>query len=289
MELRKGVELFVFDPRGNLVASRKGNSAIREEKPPSRTILTDFLNSIWDGVSGLITLEQLPTDISAEKQASLMVTAALWDGPQITVDRNSDGALTFTAANLVAQNVRPMGVVALTTASGEIDQLIRAEREQVLQLFVVAIVVSIGLSLVLASTIANPLSDLAAAAEIGSEGSVKSKSAARVRIPDLTARPDEIGRLSGALRAMVTALYDRIDSNEQFAADVAHEIKNPLASLRSAISSLRIMKKDEHRDIACWTQSNTTSAAWTALLAIFQMLPDWTVNWSKKSKNRLMF
>ena len=53
-----------------------------------------------------------------------------------------------------------------------------------------------------------------------------------MRIPDLSGRPDEIGRLSGALRGMVAALYDRIDANEQFAADVSHEIKNPLASLR---------------------------------------------------------
>ncbi len=70
----------------------------------------------------------------------------------------------------------------------------------------------------------------------------------RVRIPDLAARPDEIGRLSVAMRGMVAALYDRIDANEQFAADVAHEIKNPLASLRSAVGSLRMVKKDEQRD-----------------------------------------
>jgi two-component system sensor histidine kinase ChvG len=61
----------------------------------------------------------------------------------------------------------------------------------------------------------------------------------------LTARPDEIGRLSGALRGMVAALYDRIDANEQFAADVAHEIKNPLASLRSAVGTLRLAKRPD--------------------------------------------
>ena len=59
----------------------------------------------------------------------------------------------------------------------------------------------------------------------------------RIRIPDLTARPDEIGGLSGALRGMVSALYERIEGNEQFAADVVHEIKNPLASLRSAVGT----------------------------------------------------
>ena len=100
----------------------------------------------------------------------------------------------------------------------------------------------------LASTIANPLSDLAAAAELGRDKNARKMSPNRVRIPDLTARPDEIGRLSGAMRGMVSALYERIEANEQFAADVAHEIKNPLASLRSAVGSLRMVKKEEQRD-----------------------------------------
>ena len=70
----------------------------------------------------------------------------------------------------------------------------------------------------------------------------------RVRIPDLAARPDEIGRLSVAMRGMVTALYDRIEANEQFAADVAHEIKNPLASLRSAVGTMRLAKREDQRE-----------------------------------------
>jgi two-component system, OmpR family, sensor histidine kinase ChvG len=117
-----------------------------------------------------------------------------------------------------------------------------------LQMFAVALLVSIGLSLVLASTIAHPLADLAAAAELGRDKNARKMSPTRVRIPDLTGRPDEIGRLSGALRGMVSALYDRIDSNEQFAADVSHEIKNPLASLRSAVGTMRVAKTDEQRN-----------------------------------------
>ena len=113
---------------------------------------------------------------------------------------------------------------------------------------IIGTVVSIVLSLVLASTISNPLNDLATAAELGRDKSSTSLSPARIRIPDLSARPDEIGRLSGALRGMVSALYDRIDANEQFAADVAHEIKNPLASLRSAVGTLRFVKTDEQRE-----------------------------------------
>jgi two-component system sensor histidine kinase ChvG len=115
-------------------------------------------------------------------------------------------------------------------------------------MFVVALLVSIGLSLVLASTIANPLADLAEAAELGRDRNSRRMNPGRIRIPDLTARPDEIGRLSRALRGMVSALYNRIDSNEQFAADVAHEIKNPLASLQSAVGTLRMIKREDQRD-----------------------------------------
>ncbi len=107
--------------------------------------------------------------------------------------------------------------------------------------------ISIVLSLVLASTIANPLSDLSDAAEMGRDKNARKLSPTRVRIPDLTGRPDEIGRLSAALRGMVGALYDRIESNEQFAADVSHEIKNPLDSLRSAVSTLQRANTDDQR------------------------------------------
>jgi two-component system sensor histidine kinase ChvG len=118
----------------------------------------------------------------------------------------------------------------------------------VLLIFLASLMVSFGLSLILASTIANPLSDLAAAAELGRDRDARKMAPGRVRIPDLAARPDEIGRLSVAMRGMVAALYDRIDANEQFAADVAHEIKNPLASLRSAVGTLRVAKREDQKD-----------------------------------------
>jgi two-component system sensor histidine kinase ChvG len=185
--------------------------------------------------------------IAVEDQARQLVTATLADGPQVAPGSAGEGRV-FTVATPVIHEGRSVAVVALAATSGEIDRLVRVERERVLQMFIVGTLVSIGLSLVLASTIANPLSDLAAAAEIGGRDRDGAKrNSGRIRIPDLTARPDEIGRLSGALRGMVSALYDRIDGNEQFAADVAHEIKNPLASLRSAVGSLRMVKKEEHR------------------------------------------
>jgi two-component system sensor histidine kinase ChvG len=84
---------------------------------------------------------------------------------------------------------------------------------------------------------------LSAAAE-----SVRHSVKARAEIPDFTDRSDEIGHLSGALRDMTTALYKRIDAIESFAADVAHELKNPLTSLRSATETLPLAKTDESKE-----------------------------------------
>jgi two-component system sensor histidine kinase ChvG len=148
----------------------------------------------------------------------------------------------------VLHGTRPVAVMALADTSGEIARLAAAERERVFRMFLIATLISIGFSLVLASTIANPLADLAAATEIGREHNRGAGAGGRIRIPDLSARSDEIGQLSGALRGMVAALCNRIESNEQFAADVAHEIKNPLASLRSAVGTMRIARREDQRE-----------------------------------------
>ena len=255
IELPEGVELMVFDAAGQLVTSSVGKARPPVEKVSGlqrderSTIITDILNVVWEGIATLLA----PADISdpassPEAMAKTLVEGALKGATQVNTGRDDHGDAAFTVATPIRQDGRIVGVAAITSFAGEINQLVRVEREQVLQMFVVAIIVSIGLSLVLASTIANPLSDLAAAAELGRDKNARKMSPSRVRIPDLTARPDEIGRLSGAMRGMVAALYERIESNEQFAADVAHEIKNPLASLRSAVGTLRVAKRDDQRE-----------------------------------------
>jgi len=254
IELPEGSVIYVFDAAGNLLADSDAvSTAVREGveglgADTRSTMITDLLNRLWEWFA---QFTRRATDLSPAVDTRAMAEALV---PQVKTGlttmatrRDSMGATIFTVATGLYQNERMVGIVAMTSAAGEIDKLVRVEREQVLQMFVIAIIVSIGLSLVLASTIANPLSDLAAAAEIGRDKNARKMSPGRVRIPDLTARPDEIGRLSGAMRGMVAALYDRIDANEQFAADVAHEIKNPLASLRSAVASLHVVKRDDQR------------------------------------------
>jgi two-component system, OmpR family, sensor histidine kinase ChvG len=251
IELDPVLEVFVFDPTGQLLASRVGQgTATLVTNPDQPTILTDFLESVWNLVTVLFRqgrAEWTETIDPADNARAAFEGAR--SGEVVTrVTRNGEGSIYFTVATPITVAGDLVGVVAITSDSQEIDRLVRYEREQILQMFLLAVVLSISLSLMLASTISNPLSDLAAAAEVGRDRDSRRVAPSRVRIPDLAARPDEIGRLSVAMRGMVSALYDRIDANEQFAADVAHEIKNPLASLRSAVGSLRFVKKDEHRD-----------------------------------------
>ncbi|MBV7377303.1 sensor histidine kinase [Maritimibacter dapengensis] len=249
-------EITIFNADGEVLGGTEGLSALSRpdvlglDYEERSTIITDFLSRIWEGVAGLVAArsDTEPTPVDSVELARELLPDVYQGNTRIKGGQDTNGATRFTVVTPISVNGNVEGAVAMTTIGGELDLLVRAEREQVLQMFVIAILVSIGLSLVLASTIANPLADLAAAAEIGRDKNSGAVNTGRVRIPDLSGRPDEIGRLSKALRGMVSALYDRIDANEQFAADVAHEIKNPLASLRSAVGTLRMARKEEQRD-----------------------------------------
>ncbi len=247
LDIASGGEVIVFDQQGAILAARSG--APREDAPSERsTPITDGLGAIWALVSRPFAKTVPLAAYDAEPPIRVLLAQAMQGETMVTSGRGPDGAAIFSVATPVVTEGQIMAVVGMASAAGEIDRLVRYEREQVLQMFLVALAVSFGLSLVLASTIANPLSDLAAAAELGRDRDGRKTAPGRIRIPDLAARPDEIGRLSVALRGMVAALYDRIDANEQFAADVAHEIKNPLASLRSAVGTLRFAKRDDQKE-----------------------------------------
>jgi two-component system sensor histidine kinase ChvG len=135
------------------------------------------------------------------------------------------------------------GALLLSTQGGEIDQAVEAERLQIVTVFLTLLGVMVVLSMLLARTIAGPMKRLAEGAE-----HVRRRIRSRVEIPDFTRRRDEIGHLSGTLRDMTNALYSRIEAIESFAADVAHELKNPLTSLRSAVETLPLAKSEESRN-----------------------------------------
>ncbi|MFT7106978.1 MAG: two-component system sensor histidine kinase ChvG [Yoonia sp.] len=253
LDLRGGVEVTVFSTEAVFVTSATGMLSATEvadlEQQTGGTFLMDFFAGLWDRAVRLLPLEAKepraePTGIRLSQES---VRRAIEQGTQLQATEVG-GNTSFIVTTPILRNDVPVGVIAVTTAAGEVDSLVLREREQYLRLFLVGIMVSVGLSMVLASTIANPLAQLATAAEASQEKNARKMSPVKVRIPDFTGRPDEIGRLSGALRSMVRALYQRIEGNEQFAADVAHEIKNPLASLRSAVGTMRVAKREDQRE-----------------------------------------
>lgn len=148
----------------------------------------------------------------------------------------SGGGLIMTAAVPVQYYKQVLGVVLLSSGSGEIEQAVRSVRFSIAELFLLALAVTVLLSIYLAGTIVRPLRLLAAAAE-----QVRRGQATEPAIPDFAARADEIGDLSVALREMTDTIRRRMNAIEHFAADVAHELKNPLTSLRSAVeTALRV-------------------------------------------------
>ena len=170
------------------------------------------------------------------------VEGALTGAPSSVVRVNTKGETIVSVAVPIQRFRVVRGVLLMSTQGGDIDKIIASERWAIVRIFLVSAAVMFLLSVFLAGAIAEPMRRLAEAAERVRRG-IKS----RQEIPDYTERSDEIGHLSGALRDMTGALYNRIDAIESFAADVAHELKNPLTSLRSAVETLPMARNDESR------------------------------------------
>jgi two-component system sensor histidine kinase ChvG len=241
-------ELIVVNADGQTLGRMRGTEQTESTRFSERsTPISDMLGRLWSGVS-FLTRRQ--ADITAD-EAFLQIAQSMFERNQTGarasyIYRDTADEMWIAASAPVIREGVLLGAVFLRRSSEDTAQTMRIEREQILQFFLIAVLVSIGLSLVLASNIANPLADLAMAAELGKRRDArKNAPGARVRIPDLSGRPDEIGDLSRAMRGIVNALYDRVEANERFAADVSHEIKNPLASLRSAVGSLRMAKRED--------------------------------------------
>jgi two-component system sensor histidine kinase ChvG len=165
------------------------------------------------------------------------------NGQHASMVRVNDRGEVIVSVAVPVQRFRAVrGVLMLSTQGADIDDMVEAERLAIVKVFLVAAGVMVVLSMLLAGTIAGPVRRLADGAE-----RVRRRIRTRVEIPDFTRRRDEIGHLSGALRDMTNALYTRIEAIESFAADVAHELRNPLTSLRSAVETLPLAKNEQSR------------------------------------------
>jgi two-component system sensor histidine kinase ChvG len=202
---------------------------LRYDLPPPNIDSPDGLISFWQSFqTNLSRYDHLPlyTEIGGANGKAYPEVATALTGTSVPIVRiNDKGELVVSVAVPIQRMRAVLGVLLLSTRGGDIDNIVAAERWGIVRVSLFAAAVTIVLSIILANTIAGPVQRLANAAE-----NVRHSVRARAEIPDFTDRSDEIGHLSGALRDMTSALYRRIDAIESFAADVAHELKNPLTS-----------------------------------------------------------
>ena len=219
---------------------------LRYQLPPPGAEESGFFADSWRRLRLWLWRRDLPLyrDIGGENgKAYPEVASALTGTPVPIVRVNEKGGLVVSVAVPIQRMRAVLGALLLSTKGGDIDQIVAAERWEIVRVSLFAIAVTVLLSVLLARTIAGPMHRLSEAAK-----QVRRSVKVRTEIPDFTHRSDEIGDLSGALRAMTASLYRRIDAIESFAADVAHELKNPLTSLRSAAETLPLARKKEERE-----------------------------------------
>lgn len=240
----------IFDREGVLIVDSRNlfrrGQILSFELPPPEIKPKFSVVKRWNQFHRWLFSSSLPIqkELAGENGKGYPEVVAALSGASVSVVRlNQKGELIVSVAVPVQRFRAVLGAMVLSTQGGDIDNIVWAEQWGILRLLLVAVGVAGLLSFFLAGTIAGPVRRLAAAAE-----RVRRGTQARIEIPDFTKRGDEIGDLSGALRDMTTALYNRIDAIESFAADVAHELKNPLTSLRSAVETLPLAKTKAARD-----------------------------------------
>ena len=240
----------LYLPTGRLALDTRNllaRNIVQTSKLPSLDVTSqvrEWIRRLYDGLVGVRPFARLQPyyeggdDGRVYREVSTALTGVTASAERVDYQNK----LVLSVA-VPVQGVRAIyGVLLVSTEGGDIDDILRAERVQLFEVFTVALLVMLLSSLYLAGTIAEPVKRLAAAAD-----RVRSGQGGRSDIPNFPERNDEIGDLADSLKSMTAGLYDRIDAIESFAADVAHELKNPLTSLASAVEMFSRAKDDDTR------------------------------------------
>ena len=247
----------LFDFTGALLADTRvlgqGSLAVEVESlPPPEADAPDHSRAV-DAVSdffgsGLIGNLNLPPYRERRDPVALdyeeAIAALIGDGGR-AVRRAPGGRMVLSVAVPVQRFKQVLGALMLSSDGRNVERALRTVRRDILRVAGVTLLLTVMLSLYLAGTIARPIRRLARAADRVRTGGTRARVGGTLgagtalvgAIPDLSARGDEIGDLSAALREMTDALSRRLDAIDRFAADVAHELKNPLTSLKSAVET----------------------------------------------------
>lgn len=247
----------IYDDAGQMILDSNNIYAsgeiLRTSNPDQHETDEFFLFEWWNAISRFFGSGNYPRyqDYAVDEGLKYPEVASALNGSLADIVREDDrGQLVVSVAvpiqrrqsSASRQHFSVIGALLLSTTPGDIDAIVAQERWSILRIAAVAATVTGLMSVLLAGTIAGPMRRLSEAAE-----RVQTSMQARAEIPDFTDRSDEIGHLSGSLRAMTNALYNRIEAIERFAADVAHELKNPLTSLRSAVETLPLARTKADR------------------------------------------
>ncbi len=239
----------IYDNHGYLLLDSRNlyipGEVLRLDLPPPTAEQPGMFRRAWNAARTWLGRGDLPLyrELGADAGKDYPEVAEALRGGKGFMVRVTDRDEVIVSVAVPVQRFRAVsGALLLATQGGDIAQAVETERLQIVKLFFILLGVMVVLSMLLAGTIAGPVRRLAESAE-----RVRRGIRTRVEIPDMTSRRDEIGHLSGALRDMTSALYRRIEAIESFAADVAHELKNPLTSLRSAVETLPLAKSDDSR------------------------------------------
>jgi two-component system sensor histidine kinase ChvG len=238
----------IYDRHGYLILDSRNvyipGEVLRFDLPAPNENQPGALRRLWNGFRAWLGRGDLPLyrELGPDDGMGYReVAQALSGAESAAMVRVNDRGEVIVSVAVPVQRFRAVrGALLLSTQGGDINQAVESERLQIVKLFLILVGVMVVLSMLLAGTIAGPVRRLADSAE-----RVRRRIQSRVEIPDFTSRGDEIGHLSGTLRDMTNALYRRIEAIESFAADVAHELKNPLTSLRSAVETLPLAKSPD--------------------------------------------
>ncbi len=248
IEPTPGAQALIYGPDGQQIANSRvhpgPNGAIVTEPlpaPPPADLFSRVVGFVYDHLSGAVASSAADTGGTdpntlgwqPDAREALEMTQATGEAPPF-IRRNSQNQLLITVAEPIQRSQQTIGTVLLTREADAVDRAVLSVRLSILGLFALALGLTVIVSFYLAGTIANPILRLATAAAAMREGRARVQA-----LPDaITHRNDEIGTLARTLEASTQALWARMDAIETFAADVSHEIKNPLSSIRSAIETL---------------------------------------------------
>lgn len=248
-----GTRARLFDPAGRMIADSRflvaaGRDIITEMLPPpvDKNIFLEAIEDAYDAVSKFVINEpQYPLYFERLEQSAADYAEVGWalDGHIGNFLRQrKNGQLILSSAVPVEGLKRILGGLLLTENGDDIEKSVKQAQITTIVVFAVTVVITLMLSLYLAGTIAQPIHRLAEAAD-----KVRLGVGRRYDLPDFSHRRDEIGDLSSSFRDMTAALYDRLDDIEAFAADVSHELKNPLTSLGTAVATFERVKDEATR------------------------------------------